>query len=493
MNLARAFAVAAAVCAAAGVAWAVDPELRKLAKDAESYKRAEAARALAKEGSPEATKVLVELLSDRVATVRDAAVTGCDGVSDAESVKVLASAARSKDELTRRNAADALGRTKSAAAISALETLATRDASAQVRADALDALARYQGDEKAASVAKAAVADKDPFVRAAAVDAAGRIGGAGAVEIVTKALSDADEGVRCVALMARTRVARAEALAGFAAAATDPSWRIRAQCVDDALTLREAPAIDALVALVGDRTTRVAAAAHRTLQRLTGKEIGRDPELWSAWWLANKASWKPPQGDLDRDAADDPKRTTARYHGLEVATDAAVFVADLSGSMKTPLNSGETRTRWEVAADELRRTLGALPDSFVADVVLFSGAVRSALDRPQKLAPLAREKAEAFIAAAAPRGGGDLLGGVLAALAQDDIDTVFLLSDGAPTLGDFVDTARIRAAIRQRNRTRKCVIESIGFGASRAAERAFLEGVARDSGGRGVFRGDDRR
>jgi hypothetical protein len=161
--------------------------------------------------------------------------------------------------------------------------------------------------------------------------------------------------------------------------------------------------------------------------------------------------------------------------------------------MKHPLGAGETRTRWEVAADELRRTLGALPDSFVTDVVLFSGAVRSALERPQKLARPARDRVEAFLAAAAPRGGGDLLGGVLAALAQDDVDTVFLLSDGAPSLGDFVDGGRIRAAIRQRNRTRKCVIESIGFGASRAAERAFLEGVARDSGGRVVFRGEAGR
>ena len=493
MTRARTIAALAVVCAAASVAWAVDPELRKLAKDEASYKRAEAARALAKDGSPDAVKILAELLADRNPTVRDAAVTGCGAVTDAESVKALASAAREKDELTRRNAAESLGRTKSAAALPALERLAIKDASPQVRADALDALWTFAGDEKAMSIARAAAADRDASVRAAAVEAAGRIGGEGAVEVVKNALTDADEGVRCVAMMSRTRVARAEALAGFAAAATDASWRIRAQCVDDALSLREAPAIDALVALVGDKTTRVAAAAHRALQRLTGKEIGRDPELWSAWWIANRSSWKPPTGDLGRDAADDPKRTSARYHGLEVATDAAVFVADLSGSMKHPLSEGETRSRWEVAADELRRTLGALPDSFVADVVLFGGAVRSAFDRPQSLARPAREKAESFLAAAAPRGGGDLLGGVLAALARDEVDTVFLLSDGAPTLGDFVDRERVRAAIRQRNRTRKCVIESIGFGAARTAERAFLEGVARDSGGRVVFRGEGGR
>jgi HEAT repeat protein len=493
LTRARGAAVFAAVCAAASVAWAVDPELRKLARHAESYRRAEAARALAKDGSPEAVKVLAELIADRVPSVRDAAVLGCDAVSDEDSVKALAAVARAKDELTRRNAAESLGRTKSAAALPTLELLATKDPSAAVRADALDALWPFTGQAKAMSIARAASADRDASVRAAAVEAAGRIGGEGAVELVTKALTDADDGVRCVAMTSRARVARAAAVAGFAAAATDASWRVRAQCVDDALALREAPAVDALVALIGDKNTRVAASAHRALQKLSGRETGRDPELWAAWWIENRSSWKPPQGELDRDAADDPKRTTARYHGLEVATDAAVFVADLSGSMKHPLSEGETRTRWEVAADELRRTFAALPDSFVADVVLFGGAVRSALDRPQALARPVREKTETFLAAAAPRGGGDLLGGVLAALARDEIDTVFLLSDGAPTLGDFVDRGRVRAAIRQRNRTRKCVIESIGFGAARTAERAFLEGVARDSGGRAVFRGETGR
>lgn len=487
MSGARVLAMAAAVCAAAGVAWALDPELRKLAKDADSLKRSDAARALAKDGSPDAARVLVELLDDAVPSVRDAAVLACDGVKDAESVKALAAAARSKGELTRRNCADALGRTRNACALATLETLATKDPSPQVRADALDALWGFPGDAAAASIAKSAAADPDASVRAAAVEAAGRVAGAGAIDVVRKALTDPDDGVRCVARMELRTVARADAVAGLAAAATDASWRVRAQCVDDALVLRDAAAVDALVALVGDKSTRVAAAAHRALQSLSGKDIGRDPELWAAWWTANRAAWQPPEGDLARDAADDPERTTAHYHGLEVATDAAVFVVDASGSMKEALGA-PTETRWNLAVAELRKTLGALPDSFVANVVFFHDAPKAAFDRPQRLMRPARDKAEAFIAAGAPSHRGDLLGGVLTALASDEIDTVFLLSDGAPSAGDLVDRSRVRAAIRQHNRTRKCVIDAIGFGARRAADRGLLEAVATDSGGRAVFR-----
>jgi hypothetical protein len=284
-------------------------------------------------------------------------------------------------------------------------------------------------------------------------------------------------------------VAPTEALAGLAAAATDPSWRVRAQCVDDAAILRDRPALDVLVALVGDNVTRVSAAAHRSLQKLSGKEIGRDPELWAAWWAANRETWTAPLA-LDRDVPDDPKRTSAKYHGLDVATDAGVFVADLSGSMKDPLGGGESRTRWDVAAEELRRTLGSLPDSFVTNLVFFQQEVHVAFPKPSPLTKAAREKAEAFIAGGSPMQTGDLLAAVLAAIGEDAIDTVFLLSDGAPSCGDFVERSRVRAAIRQRNRVRKCVIDTIGFGATKAAERSFLAGLAKDSGGRAVFRGE---
>lgn len=488
----RAVTAAAVLTALAATSWALDPKLRTQAKDGDAAVRAEAARALARDGSPDAARVLAELFADREPSVRDAAVLACADLTSPESVAAIAAAAKSKDDLTRRNCADALGRTKRDSAIPVLLALATKDASPQVRADALDALWAFRGSPQAFEIAVSAATDKDPFVRAAAVEAAGRVDPAGAGDLVKKALADPDDGVRCVARLQLRVVAPTEALAGLAAAATDPSWRVRAQCVEDAAALREKPALDVLVALVADHVTRVSAAAHRALQVLSGKEIGRDPDLWTAWWAANRETWTAPLA-LDRDVPDDPKRTSAQYHGLDVATDAAVFVADLSGSMRDPLGGGETRSRWDVAAEELRRTLGALPDSFVTNLLFFQQEVHLAFPKPSALTKAARVKAEAFVAGGSPMQAGDLLGAVIAALAEDGTDTVFVLSDGAPSFGDFVEKSRVRAAIRQRNRVRKCVIDAIGFGAKKASERSFLAGLAKDSGGRVVFRGEGGR
>jgi HEAT repeat protein len=486
---ARRCLVTFAVLAAAGSAWALDAELKRRSKDADPAVRADSARALAQEGSSDAARVIAELLADRDPGVRDAAVLACDGLKDAEAVKSLAAAARGGDVLTRRNLAEALGRTKNWAAVEALESLAGSDQPAAVRADALDALANFAGEPKAASVVKWGAADRDPAVRAAAVEAAGRIGGDGASALLKKALGDADDGVRCVAQASLRRFAPVPALGALVGSSMDPSWRVRAQCVEDAAALREKAAVDVLVELVGDKVTRVAAAAHRALQSLSGKDLGRDPELWVGWWEANRETWTVAAA-ASRDAPDDPKRTKANYHGLDVATDAAVFVADLSGSMKEPAGGAEGRTRWTVAAEELRKALGALPDSFVTNLVFFQQEPRAAFTKPQALSKAARDKAEAFIESGSPQHTGDLLGGILMALDGDGADTIIVLSDGSPSAGEMTDRTRVREAVRRRNRTKKCVIDSIGFGAKKAVERAFLEGLARDSGGRCLFRGD---
>ena len=62
---------AVVVLGLAGVAFAVDSDLKKQVKDPDSFKRSDAARALAKDGSADAAKLLVELVKDKNPYVRD--------------------------------------------------------------------------------------------------------------------------------------------------------------------------------------------------------------------------------------------------------------------------------------------------------------------------------------------------------------------------------------------------------------------------------------
>jgi len=484
----RALPVLCLVLFAAVPVLALDPDLRELAKDPDSFKRSDAARKLGRDGSPEAAAILARMFSDKNPYVRDHAVISCHGLKDPKAVNALAGATRDRDALTRRNAADALGRTHAPAALPLLARLATKDRESIVRAQALDGLWGFRGNADALAICRDAVKAKDPLVRAAAVEAAGRIRGDEAAELVRQGLADEDEGVRCVARMELRFVARDDALAALAAGSKDPGWRTRAQVVEDALALRTVEAVDALVHLVGDDVLRVSAAAHEGLVALTGKEIGRDPELWRAWWKDARPEWKMPQGRLRKPGNEGRARTAASFHGIEVTGGRVAFVIDISGSMaeKMPEDPGE-RTRWEVVREELDATLERLPDSTYVNLLLFSTEVVVAAPGPVRLSPRDRKRFSAFARRAEPGGRGVLLAAVLAALEQD-VDTVLLLTDGAPSAGELVDKDRVRRAIRQRNRMLKRRIHTVAFGSTKKTERRFMENVAADSGGRVVFR-----
>ena len=105
--------------------------------------------------------------------------------------------------------------------------------------------------------------------------------------------------------------------------------------------------------------------------------------------------------------------------------------------------------------------------------------------RQEQIKKVRREIA-AFTKRVSPGHAGDLLAAMREALGMEDVDTAFLLTDGAPSFGDMVQKTRVRQAIRAGNRRRKIAIHCIAFGAEKESERRFMEGVARDAGGRWV-------
>jgi hypothetical protein len=318
------------------------------------------------------------------------------------------------------------------------------------------------------------------------VEAIVRVGLPAAREVVDGALGDPDGGVRRTARGALLRRFPDAALAGLAAAAGDPDWRVRAQVVDDALALRAREAVDALVTLVGDPVLRVATAAHDSLRALSGKDIGPDADLWRAWWTEAREAWRPPEGDLAEPAAA-AGRTAARFRGVPVTTGRVAFVIDASGSMAEPVGD-PGRTRWDAVREELVTTIRSLPPETLADVIVFDERVRAAFPEARPLGPKAVAGIERFLKKQSPAHRGDLIGGVRAALALEEVDTVFLFSDGAPTAGEIVDGDRIRAAVRRENRMLGRVIHAVGFRSVKGSPRRFLAGLARDSGGRSAFR-----
>ena len=481
----RALAAVAAVAASAGVALALDPDLKRKAVSPESNDRWNACVPLAKDGSPEAMKLLLGiLLADESLANRDLAAWCCWYLPTDEAVDALAALASHSQPLTRVRVAYGLARSRRPRALDTLVRMAKNDTVA-VRCEAVDGMRCFPAGPVVLEICRGAARSSEPALRACAVDAVGTMKDGAGREIVLAAWSDADEGVRCAALGA---MSFDDALAHLPEAARAKGWRLRAQAVQTALYWRRPQCIEALILLVSDGTPRVAAAALRALRFLSGKEIAPDPELWRAWWSANAASWRAPKGTPNDAAAAplDPKSTRARFQGLEIESDRVAFVLDYSTSMQEQMGTGGRRI--DAVRAELRSTLAALPDGVRVNLVTFGENVRTFAPSARPLTAKTRQAIVEFSESTRLESETNLAGGVLKALEDDAIDTVYLLTDGAPSIGDFVWTRRVRLGVERANRTRRVAVHTIGFGVTGDTTKQFLKELADENEGRFVLR-----
>ena len=95
-----------------------------------------------------------------------------------------------------------------------------------------------------------------------------------------------------------------------------------------------------------------------------------------------------------------------------------------------------------------------------------------------------RDKLQAYLQALRPMGGTNLYDGLELALLMEDVDTIFVLSDGAPGAGKYTTTKDILAAVERLNQTRRVLIHSIAVGMN----SELLRKLAQENGGQYVQR-----
>ena len=88
------------------------------------------------------------------------------------------------------------------------------------------------------------------------------------------------------------------------------------------------------------------------------------------------------------------------------------------------------------------------------------------------------------LAQARPSGGTNTYGALAAAYAMVGVETIYFLSDGTPTQGDFTREGDILAEVREWQRTAPKALHTIAFllgdyrGDDKAAARAFMRELA---------------
>jgi len=126
------------------------------------------------------------------------------------------------------------------------------------------------------------------------------------------------------------------------------------------------------------------------------------------------------------------------------------------------------------------KCVGGLDPSAFFNVVIFSSGVEKWIDGSLAAASQKnRDEAKAYIEKIGANGGTNLYGAVKEAFEDKDVDTIFILSDGEPSVGEETDPVVIREHVKAWNEHRGIVINTIQI----AGQFQVLDWLAEDSGG----------
>jgi hypothetical protein len=231
--------------------------------------------------------------------------------------------------------------------------------------------------------------------------------------------------------------------------------------------------------------------AHELLVGMTGAVFPADqPEKWRAFWEAEKDKISVTQKREPKAATTVVDRS---FCGIPVQGTRVVFVLDLSGSMAWPMDEDagdgkKTRTvRLDFAKRELCRAVDLLNPAAHFNLVSFNGDDK-AEPWSKELVPASernRERFKKYVMDLRPLGGTNLWSGLEDALKikslvygnryTSNVDELFVLSDGAPTVGAVQDPIEILRLVQECNKFANVRINTVFISSATPAEARTAE------------------
>lgn len=242
-------------------------------------------------------------------------------------------------------------------------------------------------------------------------------------------------------------------------------WQVRASAVCSLAQLRRKDCVPVLIGrLEKEKVGRVIWDIVRGLKEMTGENLEADAAAWSHWWAVHGDQFRmPPPGESAKRDADRQDLRTAVKAGLygPIYSEKVAFVFDCSGSM---LASTELQgSRFDVARKELIRTLENLSEHTYFNIYAFNDSVYAFDKGLQKAKPSTVEKAIQFVNRLVATGETNAHGGLQAAFKDPDVDTIYFLTDGSPTVGEISIPILIEQQVATWNQNRLVIIHAVGF------------------------------
>lgn len=483
-----------------GIAFLKLPAGAKLAvkavADSNLATRIAATRAAALVGGAAGFKALLaELRKSKNDQFRAAVADALLLADEAAEIEVLVAAlAREKDEVVIRAVVAGIAAAAQHAPGACAETMVEMigNPSAAVREHAIRGLVACRPDGVLELLA-GLLLHEDPVTRADAAWALGQCCGLtpAAEEKLIALARDASLSIRLNATRALVGAATAAGRAALAERLRDDFWSIRAAAVGALETQRRPEALAPLIEQLERDDSRVRDDIARALARLTGVDLGTNAQAWRGWLAEQAADYALPslveaEAELRRAelARESSRETVAGYHGIPLPPGGIVFVLDVSGSMNEVWDDAGTErvTRYEHFAAALKQAVAALRPEDRFTIVLFA-------ERPYywraglvDAGPAEKDDARSFLDATTAFGGTNIFDAVAGAMRLDGAQTIYLLTDGDPTVG-VTNTTTIVQRIARTNRDLGITLHTIAAG---EASGNFLADLAAANGGRSV-------
>ena len=299
----------------------------------------------------------------------------------------------------------------------------TRDDDPELRSRAVLALSLVAGEGASVPALFAAARDESPVVRLAAARACARLGRRPGVEpVIGRLLEDA------IALV------REEAVIAYRACGH-----------------RETAGT--LIRRLDKEPLRIRIAIAETLKELTGETLPPEYGPWKDWLGAEE---KPP-------GVGDGSYARPRYYDVPVESDRILFILDVSMSMGYALHQNtKSISRLAGAKRELVRVISALDDRSRFNIMTFSTAIGTWRKTLQRATEKIRKSGAAHVRRLGHAGKTNSHGALAEAFERfPDIDTIFFVTDGIPTVGKTTVQEHIIERVAHWNRLRGVRIHTI--------------------------------
>ena len=285
------------------------------------------------------------------------------------------------------------------------------------------------------------------------------------VALTKRALKDSDPTVRLAALGALATRTLPDLVKIVIPSLKEKGWPHRQAAARALGAFGDVRAVLPLINAMGQEEGRLVEDYADALAKIVTEKLGPNPDSWKAWYEDHKD--KLLEMGASKGTVKRPKkiqRKAVSYYGIKTLSKRLVFIIDISGSMKEIIGeekkgptTGDKPENYngpkiEIAKRTLKQAIRGLSTDTYFNIVVYNHGVRRFQETMLKADQDGKNEAYLMINELKPSGATYTYGalkeaflmagrGVTDKAYNPGVDTIFLLSDGAPTDSD-VDNAK---------------------------------------------------